>query len=89
MYDGNHNEEGHFQALNHYLPCLTMSLLLAMIELASSKRWNKSINKRQYAAILYQKEILTNDGVHPHWGKGPGVRAGKDGDWHNGISILC
>tara|TARA_Y100000590_G_scaffold288146_1_gene324418 strand:+ start:126 stop:836 length:711 start_codon:yes stop_codon:yes gene_type:complete len=90
MYDGNHNETSHFRALNHYLPCLDDEF----IYLVDDWNWpnvrdgtNKSI-KDNKCEILYQKEILTNDEVHPGWGKGPGERAGKDGDWHNGISIF-
>ena len=90
MYDGNHTEKSHFQALNYYLPCLDNEF----IYLVDDWNWqqvrdgtNQSI-KDNKCEILYQKEILTNDGVDPQWGKGPGVRFGKDGDWHNGISIF-
>ena len=33
-------------------------------------------------------ELFTNNKKHPPWGPGPDIRAGKDGDWHNGLSIF-
>jgi hypothetical protein len=90
MYDGNHTETSHFQALNHYLSCLDNEF----IYLVDDWNWDEvrkgtlqSI-KDNNLKIIYQKEILTNNGEHPPWGEGDGIRAGKDGDWHNGISIF-
>tara|TARA_B100000123_G_C25736728_1_gene431812 strand:+ start:2196 stop:2855 length:660 start_codon:yes stop_codon:yes gene_type:complete len=90
MYDGNHTERSHFSALNHYLPCLYDEF----IYLIDDWNWedvrngtNKSI-KDNKCEILYQKEIFTNQNGSPAWGPGEGNRFGKDGDWHNGISIF-
>ena len=90
MYDGHHTETSHFQALNHYLPCLEDEF----IYLVDDWNWeqvrkgtHKSI-KDNKCEIIYQKEIFTNHEGTLHWGPGKGMRFGKDGDWHNGISIF-
>ena len=90
MYDGNHSETSHFQALNHYLPCLDNEF----IYIIDDWNWNavrngtlKSI-KDNKCEILYHKEIFTNNKTHPPGGPGIGDRSRKYGDWHNGISIF-
>lgn len=90
MYDGNHTETSHFQALNHYISCLDDEFIYLVDDWNWKKVRDGTINsiKDNRCEILYQKEILTNGGVCPEWGPGPGDRAGKDGDWHNGISIF-
>lgn len=40
MYDGNHTKTSHYQALNHYLPCLTMSLFIYRVFIFGS--WEMS-----------------------------------------------
>lgn len=84
MYDGNHTEKSHFQALNHYLECLDDEFIYLIDD------WNwkevrdgtiKSI-KDNKCEILYQKDIrTTNDNSHTK-------RPGRKSDWHNGISIF-
>jgi len=77
MYDGNHTETSHYEALNYYLPCLDDEFIYLVDD------WNfewiqhgtlASI-KDNNCKILYQKEIFTpsND---------------CNNDWHNGISIF-
>jgi hypothetical protein len=77
MYDGNHTETSHYQALNHYLPCLDNEFIYLVDD------WNhppvregtlKSI-KDNKLKILYQKEIFTSSN-------------NPINDWHNGISIF-
>ena len=90
MYDGNHNKTSHFKALNYYLPCLDDEFIYFVDDWNNRgvrNGTNKSIKKNN-CEILYQKEIFTNNKVHPPWGPGSGVRAGEHGDWHNGISIF-
>jgi hypothetical protein len=90
LYDGCHKEESHFKALNHYLNCLDN----IFIYLIDDWNWNevrqgtlKSI-ENNFLDIIYQKEIFTNNQTHPTYGLGPGDKAGKYGDWHNGLCIF-
>ena len=80
MYDGNHTETSHYQALHHYLSCLDNEFIYLIDD------WNhpdvrngtlKSI-KDNKCEILYQKEIFTP-------AKGG---MGRGFDWWNGISIF-
>ena len=88
MYDGNHSENSHYNALNYYLPCLENEF----IYLVDDWNWRdvrngtkKSI-KDNNLQIIYKKEIrTTSDGRGP-WKSGKA--SGKDSDWHNGISIF-
>ena len=88
MYDGNHTETSHYDALNYYLPCLENQF----IYLVDDWNWRdvrngtkKSIEDNNLQ-IIYKKEIrTTNDGRGP-WKSGK--PSGKDSDWHNGISIF-
>ena len=96
MYDGDHEEISHFQALNHYLTCLDNEFIYIIDDWNWDHVRNGTYNsiKKNNCEILYQKEIFTHvpgiaaRGGHPPWGPGDGIRAGKDGDWHNGISIF-
>ena len=77
MYDGNHSETSHFQALNHYLPCLDDEFIYLVDD------WNHppvrtgtiSSIKENKIEILYQKEIFTPSN-------------NSKNDWHNGICIF-
>ena len=80
MYDGNHDEENHYKALNHYLGCLDDDFIYLVDD------WNLSdVRNGTIKAIhdnnltkLYQKDIYT-----------PAVRGGGWGyDWWNGIGIF-
>jgi hypothetical protein len=81
MYDGNHTETSHYEALNHYLPCLDDTFIYVVDD------WNfPAIEKGTMASIekngvdiVYQKVILTE--------ANPGVQRGAN-HWHNGISIF-
>ena len=77
MYDGNHTETSHFQALNHYLPCLDNEFIYLVDDWNCTKVRNGTIKSIKYnnCEILYQKEIFTkgND---------------SNNDWHNGICIF-
>lgn len=84
MYDGNHSEDSHFKALNHFLPCLENEFIYLVDD------WNwpqvrdgtiKSIKENE-CKILYQKVIkTTNNDMHPK------IHS-QFSDWHNGISIF-
>ena len=90
MYDGEHSEKSHFLALKYYLPCLDKEFIYIIDD------WNwYSVQTGMYNSIIdnsceiiYKTEIFTNDKQHPKWGNGEGIRAGKHGDWHNGICIF-
>jgi hypothetical protein len=83
MYDGNHDEDSHYKALNHYLPVLDQEFIYLVDD------WNykhieegtmKSISDNKLN-ILYQKVILTPGN--------PGIQSGNYiNDWHDGISIF-
>ena len=86
LYDGNHTETSHYEALNYYLPCLDNEF----IYLVDDWNWRdvrngteKSI-KDNNLEVIYKKEIKSD-------GRGPwksGKPSGKDSDWHNGIGIF-
>ena len=90
MYDGDHNKTSHYKALNYYYANLDDEF----IYLVDDWNWD-SVQNGTYQSIIdnnckiiYKKEIITNNKNHPSWGKGDGERAGKDGEWHNGIAIF-
>jgi hypothetical protein len=77
MYDGDHTEESHYQALNHYFPCLEDEFIYLVDD------WNRghirngtfeSIKDNQ-CEILYKKEFFTPSN-------------NPKNDWHNGICIF-
>ena len=84
MYDGNHTETSHFQALNHYLPCLDDEFIYLVDDWNWRQVRDGTLNsiKEINFEILYQKEIrTTNDNslADP---------CRLNSDWHNGISIF-
>tara|TARA_Y100001963_G_scaffold153822_1_gene241364 strand:- start:1388 stop:3850 length:2463 start_codon:yes stop_codon:yes gene_type:complete len=84
MYDGNHSEDSHFKALNHFESCLDNEF----IYLIDDWNWQKvrkgtfdSIKKNN-CKILFQKEIRTTlDDSHAN-------PSGIKSDWHNGICVF-
>jgi hypothetical protein len=85
MYDGNHNHDSHYKALNHYLPCLD-DIFIYIID-----DWNwpwvrdptlKAILDNNLE-IIYKKEIFVE-----HDENYVTPLSGQDSDWHNGISIF-
>ena len=84
MYDGDHKEKSHFEALNHYLPCLENEFIYMIDDWNWEGVRNGTINsiKDNNCEILYQKEIrTTHDNTHAKI-------FGQNSDWHNGISIF-
>lgn len=77
MYDGNHTETSHFQALNHYLNCLDNEFIYLVDDWNNETIRNGTLNsiKHKNLEILYQKEIYTESNSNLN-------------DWHNGISIF-
>jgi hypothetical protein len=84
MYDGNHTEESHYNALLHYYSCLDDVFIFIVDD------WNwpyvrdgtfKSIKKLNLN-ILFEKEVrTTNNDTHPAWG------SPEQKKWHNGIYV--
>ena len=84
MYDGNHTNESHYNALLHYYNCLDDVFIFIVDD------WNwkdvrdgtfNSIEKLKLN-ILYEIELrTTDDETHAEWGS-PEQRA-----WHNGIYV--
>lgn len=81
MYDGNHTETSHYNALHYYLPCLENEFIYLVDD------WNHppvregtitSITNNNLK-IKYKKEIFTE--------YNPGIQRSYN-DWHNGISIF-
>lgn len=84
MYDGDHTEKSHFEALNYYLSCLDNEFIYMIDDWNWESVRNGTINsiKENNCEILYQKEIrTTDDNTHPKI-------CGQNSDWHNGISIF-
>lgn len=86
MYDGNHTQTSHFQAINHFLPCLDDEFLYLVDD------WNwvfvqkGTLNaiKENKINIVWKKEILTTtDNSHPE----PSESC-QSSEWHNGICIF-
>ena len=77
MYDGNHSETSHFQALNHYLPCLDDEFIYLVDDWNTPRVRTGTISsiKDNKIEILYQKEIFTPSNNNKN-------------DWHNGICIF-
>ena len=80
MYDGNHTETSHYQALKHYLTCLDNEFIYLVDDWNVEDVRNGTIKsiKDNKCEILYQKEIFTN-AIN---GMGYGY------EWWNGISIF-
>ena len=84
MYDGNHTNESHYNALLHFYNCLDDIFIFIVDD------WNwKDVRDGTLRSIeklnlknLYSKEIrTTNDDTHPAWGTPEQQR------WHNGIYV--
>jgi hypothetical protein len=80
MYDGNHTETSHYEALNHYLPCLDDEFIYLVDDWNWKNVRNGTLNsiKDNNWEILYQKTIRT---------KGNPKKPYRS-HWHNGISIF-
>lgn len=86
MYDGQHEEESHFQALNHFTSVLTDDFIYIIDD------WNwrcvrdgtmRSI-ERNNLEILYMNTVRTSwNEVQP-----PDHIAFHNGDWHNGMAVF-
>lgn len=81
MYDGNHTETSHYQALNHYMECLDDAFIYLVDDWNCSHIRDGTLDsiKQNKLEILFQKEIFTpgNPGLGRH-----------NNMWHNGISIF-
>ena len=84
MYDGNHTNESHYNALLHFYNCLDDTFIFIVDD------WNwKDVRDATLRSIeqlnlknLYSKEIrTTNNDTHPDWGSPEQQR------WHNGIYV--
>jgi len=85
MYDGNHTNDSHYNALLHYYNCLDDVFIFIVDD------WNwydvrdgtiKSIKKLNLK-VLYEKDIrTTNDDTHPPWG------SPEKKEWNNGIYVV-
>jgi hypothetical protein len=84
MYDGNHTNESHYNALLHFYNCLDDTFIFIVDD------WNwKDVRDGTLRSIeklnlknLYSKELrTTNDDSHPAWGSPEQKR------WHNGIYV--
>jgi beta-1,4-mannosyl-glycoprotein beta-1,4-N-acetylglucosaminyltransferase len=81
MYDGNHTETSHYNALHYFLPCLEDEFIYLVDD------WNHSpVREGTMMSIInnnlkikYKKEIFTE--------YNPGIQRSYN-DWHNGISIF-
>jgi hypothetical protein len=84
MYDGNHTNESHYNALAHYYSCLDDVFIYIVDD------WNwidvrdgtlRAITNLKLK-VLYEKEIkTTNNDMHPEWG------SLEQKAWHNGIYV--
>lgn len=90
MYDGQHSQQSHYFSLKHYLNCLDDIFIFLVDDWnwVQVQRGTLESIENNNLKTLYKREIFTNGGVHPPSNPGPGDRAGKDGDWHNGICIF-
>lgn len=81
MYDGNHTETSHYEALNHYIECLADEFIYLVDDWNCSHIRDGTLNaiKENKLDIVFQKEIFTSGN--------PGIQQGHN-DWHNGISIF-
>ena len=84
MYDGDHSESSHFQALNHYLSCLDDEFIYLVDDWNWSNVRTGTIRsiKDNKCEILYEKVIrTTNNNSHARPSR-------NKSDWHNGICIF-
>jgi hypothetical protein len=84
MYDGNHMEENHYNALLHYYSCLDDVFIFVVDDWNWKYVRDGTIDsiKKLNLKVLYEKEIrTTNNDTHPPWGS----LAQKE--WHNGIYV--
>lgn len=85
MYDGDHNTDSHYKALNYYINCLDNIFIYIVDD------WNWDyIRNFTYKAIednklniLFTKEILT-----PTHDGHVAIVSGPESDWHNGIVVF-
>ena len=81
MYDGNHTETSHYQALNHYYSCLDDEFIYLVDDWNWEKVKTGTLNSIQdnKLKIEFKKEFFTD--------KDPGVQQSNN-DWHNGLCIF-
>jgi hypothetical protein len=84
MYDGNHTQDSHYNALVHYYNCLDDIFVFIVDD------WNwiyvrdgtYDSFKQLNLSVMYEREIkTTNDNSHPPLG------SEKQKQWHNGIYV--
>tara|TARA_B100001059_G_scaffold91872_1_gene90831 strand:- start:867 stop:1493 length:627 start_codon:yes stop_codon:yes gene_type:complete len=80
MYDGNHTQDSHYKALNHYLPCLDNEFIYLVDDWNEEEVRNGTFQsiKDNNCIVKYQKEI--NTGATGGWG--------VPYEWWNGIAIF-
>ena len=80
MYDGNHTQDSHYKALNHYLPCLDNEFIYLVDDWNEEEVRNGTFQsiKDNNCIVKYQKEIKTE--ATGGWG--------VPYEWWNGIAIF-
>ena len=84
MYDGNHTNESHYNALLHYYSCLDDLFIFIVDDWNWKDVRDGTINSIQKLnlKVLYEKEIkTTNNDTHPEEG------STELKEWHNGIYV--
>jgi len=84
MYDGNHREEDHYNALIHYFDCLDDIFIFIVDDWNWKYVRDGTVNsfRKLNLQILYETEIrTTNDDTHPIW------HSPEQREWHNGIYV--
>lgn len=89
MYDGNHDESSHFEALNHFLLCLDEVFIDIVDDWNCTDVQNdtyRSFEDNNVELIWKKEQLTTLDGSHPPKDQAPFQRAKSL--WHKGIAIF-
>ena len=83
LFDGNHEEDSHFKALSHFLPCLDDVFIFIVDDWnwSAVRNGTRSAIEKNNLNVLYEKEIrLTSDESHTP------LETARD-TWWNGIFV--
>jgi len=83
MYDGDHTEECHYRALDHFMNCLDNEFIYLVDDWNAEEVRSGTIKavSDNNLEIISKKEIFTTHN--------PGIQtSGRLNDWHNGIGIF-
>ena len=82
MYDGDHKEDAHHRALNHFMPCLDNEFIYLVDD------WNSLVVRYETERAIRENKLRVISEKNIYTKRNPGIQKGNLNDWHNGIGIF-